>query len=263
VQAFVLIGQGIAPTGSAEGIGIGRGGRVKLLPWQLSVLSLFLVGLVGASQQVAQAEAGARQESPDRKQDSSSPTANSGKGMVPKAPASSPAQAKESPKNQVDPSSYRIGVEDDLQISVWKEPDLSITVVVRPDGMITMPLVNDVYVVGLTPSELQGQLTEKLKPFVNEPQVTVIVRGIKSRKVFLYGQVSRAGAYPLIGNKTVLELLAEAGGLSPFAKKGSIYILREIDHKQVRIPFNYNNALKGKKPTENVELLPGDIVVVP
>jgi polysaccharide biosynthesis/export protein len=162
-----------------------------------------------------------------------------------------------------DPGVYRIGIGDELQISVWKEPDLSTGVVVRPDGKITMPLLNDIYVVGLQTTDLQGLLTEKLKPFVNEPQVTVVVRGIKSRKVYVYGQVGRAGAYSLVERKTVLELLAEAGGLSAFAKKRSIYVLREVDHKQIRIPFNYNDALKARKPNDNFELFPGDIVVVP
>jgi polysaccharide export outer membrane protein len=218
--------------------------------------------LVGLSSQSVNAQATAPQ---DGKQTSSSPASAATKGTKEDSESAAKANsaAPKNSKGQVDPSVYRIGIEDDLQISVWKEPDLSITVVVRPDGMITMPLVNDVGVVGLTPAELQTVLTEKLKPYVNEPQVTVIVRGIKSRKVYLYGQVGKGGAYPLIGSKTVLELLAEAGGLTPFAKKGSIYILRESDHKQIRIPFNYNNALKGKKPEGNIELLPGDIVVVP
>src|SRR5262249_23760051 len=158
---------------------------------------------------------------------------------------------------------YRVGIEDELQISVWKEPELSTTVVVRPDGMITLPLLNDISVVGLQTAELQALLTEKLKSFLNEPQVTVIVKGIKSRKVYVYGQVNKAGAYLVVGRKTVLEVLAEAGGLSPFAKKGSIYVLRNSVEKQSRIPFNYNRALKAEKPGDNFELLPGDIVVVP
>lgn len=162
-----------------------------------------------------------------------------------------------------DPNTYRIGIDDELLISVWKEPDLSGTVVVRPDGKITLPLINDVYVVGLQTTELQTLLTTKLKPFVTEPQVTVVVRGIKSRKVYVYGQVGRAGAYSLVEHKTVLEVLAEAGGLSTFAKRRSIYVLRQVDNKQVRIPFNYNDALKAKKPNANFELYPGDIVVVP
>ena len=182
---------------------------------------------------------------------------------VPKDTGKESANAKSVPSEVPDPGEYRIGIEDELQISVWKEPDLSTGVVVRPDGKITMPLLNDIYVVGMQTTELQALLTEKLKPFVNEPQVTVVVRGIKSRKVYVYGQVGKAGAYSLVERKTVLEVLAEAGGLSAFAKKRSIYVLREVDHKQVRIPFNYNNALKARKPNDNFELFPGDIVVVP
>lgn len=162
-----------------------------------------------------------------------------------------------------DPNTYRIGIDDELLISVWKEPDLSGSVVVRPDGKITLPLVNDVYVVGLQTTELQALLTTKLKPFVTEPQVTVVVRGIRSRKVYVYGQVGKAGAYSLVEHKTVLEVLAEAGGLATFAKRRSIYVLRQVDNKQVRIPFNYNDALKAKRPNANFELYPGDIVVVP
>jgi polysaccharide export outer membrane protein len=232
---------------------------VNLLPRHFLGLGLFLAGTYGS---VFSSPAVAQQDKQASKETSSPSASPAAKDAKENADAIS-AQAKENAKSQADPSSYRIGVEDDLQISVWKEPDLSITVVVRPDGMITMPLVNDIHVAGLTPIELQVLLTEKLKPYINEPQVTVIVRGIKSRKVYLYGQVGHGGAYPLIASKTVLELLAEAGGLTPFAKRGSIYVLREVDHKQVKIPFNYNNALKGKKPNDNFELLPGDIVVVP
>jgi polysaccharide export outer membrane protein len=119
---------------------------------------------------------------------------------------------------QSDPEVYRIGVEDELQISVWHEPELTMPVVVRPDGKITMPLINDVAVVGLRTEELQTLLMEKFKPFVNEPQVTVIARNIRSRKVYLVGQVIRPGSYPLVGRKTVVELIAEAGGMGPFAK---------------------------------------------
>ena len=175
-----------------------------------------------------------------------------------------PAGAKAAPADAPpDPDTYRIGIDDELLISVWKEPDFSGTVVVRPDGKITLPLLNDIYVVGLQTTELQALLTTKLKPFVTEPQVTVVVRGIKSRKVYVYGQVGRAGAYSLVEHKTVLEALAEAGGLATFAKRRSIYVLRQVDNKQVRIPFNYNDALKAKKPDANFELYPGDIVVVP
>jgi polysaccharide export outer membrane protein len=156
---------------------------------------------------------------------------------------------------------YIIGVEDELQISVWREPELSTTVVVRPDGMITLPLVNDVKAVGLKTEELQSFLVEKLKGFVNEPQVTVLVRSIRSRKVNLVGEVGHQGTFPLNGDMTILELLAAAGGVSPFAKTDSIYVLREENGKKVHIPFHYKKALAGK--SENVVLRPGDLVVVP
>lgn len=156
---------------------------------------------------------------------------------------------------------YHIGVEDELQISVWHEPELSTSVVVRPDGMITLPLLNDVKAAGLRTEELQLLLTEKLKGFVNEPQVTVIVRAIHSRKVYLVGEVAHQGTYALNGDMTVLELLAAAGGLGPFAKRESIYILREKDGKKLRIPFHYKGAVTGK--SENLGLFPGDVVVVP
>jgi polysaccharide export outer membrane protein len=156
---------------------------------------------------------------------------------------------------------YIIGVEDELQISVWREPELSTAVVVRPDGMITLPLVNDVKAVGLKTEELQNVLIDKLKSFVNEPQVTVIVRAIRSRKVYLVGEVGHQGTFALNGDMTALELLAAAGGVGPFAKADSIYILREMNGKKVRIPFHYKKAVAGK--SENVTLQPGDLVVVP
>jgi polysaccharide export outer membrane protein len=157
--------------------------------------------------------------------------------------------------------SYRVGVDDELLISVWHEPELSQAVVVRPDGMITLPLANDIRVVGLTTEELQALLTEKLKPLVNEPQVTVVVKAIKSRKVFLVGAVGKQGVYPLTGGLSALELIAEGGGLGAFAKVHSIYILRQQNGKPVRMRFNYKKALAGKG--ENPLLEPGDMLVVP
>jgi polysaccharide export outer membrane protein len=162
----------------------------------------------------------------------------------------------------VDPDTYHIGLDDQLMISVWKEPELSMNVVVRPDGMITLPLVNDLHVVGMKPLELQQLLTEKLKPFVSEPQVTVIVQGIRSRKVYLFGHVIKQGTYNLDGGQTVLQLLAASGGVGPFAKADSIYILRTENKKQIRIPFQYKKALKGRAQ-DDIVLRPGDVVVVP
>jgi len=164
--------------------------------------------------------------------------------------------------SSIDAGAYRIGLDDQLMISVWKEPELSMNVVVRPDGMITLPLVNDLHVVGMKPVELQQLLTEKLKPFLSEPQVTVIVQGIRSRKVYLFGHVIKPGTYNLDGGQTVLQLLAASGGIGPFAKADSIYVLRTENKKQVRIPFQYKKALKGRD-RDDIALQPGDVVVVP
>lgn len=159
------------------------------------------------------------------------------------------------------PTGYRIGPTDELGISVWHEPELSQGVTVRPDGMITLPLINDVKVAGLTTEEMASLLTERLQSVVNDPQVTVIVRAVHSQRVFIAGNVVKQGAYPLEGHQTILELLVEAGGLGPFAKSGSIYILRTVNGKQTRLPFNYKKALSGKGA--NPELASGDMIVVP
>lgn len=162
-----------------------------------------------------------------------------------------------------DPSLYRIGIEDELGISVWHESDLSTTAVVRPDGMITLPLLNDVKVTGMTTKELQDMLTERLKEFVKEPQVTVIARQIRSRRVYLLGEVVRPGTYPLNNSKTVLQLLAEAGGPGAFAKVGSIYVIRQQNGTRQHISFHYKRAMSGKNAADDIVLEPGDMIVVP
>lgn len=181
--------------------------------------------------------------------------------MQPADPAKSP-DSKESKAPAVHVSdSYTIGIGDQLQISVWHEHDLTLAVAVRPDGQITMPLLNDIYVVGQTPKQLSALITEKLKPYVNEPQVTVSVSSIQSRKVYMIGQVMHQGSFPLNDKKTLMELIADAGGLGPYAKANSIYILRVVDGKEVRIPFHYKKVFAQREP--DVELLPGDRVIVP
>ena len=163
-------------------------------------------------------------------------------------------------KVKVDPS-YVVGVADSLFISVWKEPDLSGPAVVRPDGIITLPVVGDVHVAGLTTPQLQDLLTSKLKDIVADPEVTVVVREIRSRKAYLVGKVARPGAVVLTSPETVLQLLAEAGGPNPFAKPQNMYLLRTVDGQQKRIPFNYRKALAGSQP--DMQIVVGDIIVVP
>jgi polysaccharide biosynthesis/export protein len=173
--------------------------------------------------------------------------------------AKAPAQDRVVPVQP--PEGYRVGADDELAISVWHEPELSQSVVVRPDGMITLPLLNDIKVIGLSTLELQALLTEKLKTLVNDPQVTIVVKNIRSLKVFLVGSVAKQGMYSLNAGMTVLELITEGGGLGPFAKSNAIYILRTVDGKRIRIGFNYKKAIQGKG--ENPVLKSGDMVVVP
>lgn len=204
------------------------------------------------------------QESTQSSATSSSAADKNAKDKDEKQPADKGAKPESPVPSALTPEqrlTYIIGVEDELQISVWREPELSTVVVVRPDGMITLPLVNDVKAVGLKTEELQNVLMDKLKNFVNEPQVTVIVRAIRSRKVYLVGEVGHQGTFTINGDMTALELLAAAGGVGPFAKADAIYILREQNGKKIRIPFHYKKAVAGK--SENVTLQPGDVVVVP
>jgi len=160
-------------------------------------------------------------------------------------------------------SEYRIGEQDVLNITVWREPELSGAVMVRPDGMITLPLVNDVHAAGLTPDELKDMLTEKLRSFLNLPQVTVAVREINSRKVFIIGQVGHEGSFRINSTTTVLQIIAEAGGLREFANRKGIYVLRKENGAQTRLSFNYDHVIRGKDPKENILLRPGDTIVVP
>ena len=160
-------------------------------------------------------------------------------------------------------SEYRIGEQDVLAITVWREAELSGTVMVRPDGKITLPLLNDVHAAGLTPDELKNALTEKLGPFVNSPQVTVAVREINSRKVFIIGQVGHEGSYRINSTTTVLQIIAEAGGLRDFANRKGIYVLRSQNGAQQRLSFNYDQVIRGKGAKDNILLRPGDTIVVP
>jgi polysaccharide export outer membrane protein len=161
-----------------------------------------------------------------------------------------------------DPS-YVIGPEDVLDVNVWKEPDMTRVVPVRPDGKITLPLINDVQAAGSTPQQLASAVTERLHKFLTEPQVTVIVTQINSQRVFVVGEVLRAGAFPLVPGTTVLQALASAGGFTTFANVKKIHVMRTVNGKHIEIPFNYREVLKGDNPDQNIKLEPGDTVVVP
>jgi polysaccharide biosynthesis/export protein len=181
-------------------------------------------------------------------------------------PASSGTTAE--PNNKVSTSvqqspDYKIGPMDVLQIDVWKEPEITRTIPVRPDGKISLPLLNDVQAAGLTAMQLAGAIREGLTKYLTSPQVTVTVTQINSRRVYLTGEVSRAGMIPLLPNMTVLQALSSAGGFTQFAKLKSIYVLRVEDGRQVKYPFNYKDVIKGKNSEQNILLRPGDVIVVP
>jgi polysaccharide export outer membrane protein len=160
-------------------------------------------------------------------------------------------------------SSYIIGADDVINVSVWKEPEITRTVPVRPDGKISLPLVNDVQAAGETPMQLAAVVTTRLKKYLADPQVTVIVTQINSQRIYVLGEVTRAGAYPLLPGTTVLQALSSAGGFTQWARLKDIYVLRRVDGKQVKLPFNYKDVIKGQRTEQNVELKAGDTVVVP
>jgi polysaccharide biosynthesis/export protein len=159
-------------------------------------------------------------------------------------------------------SQYTIGVADVLRVNVWKNADLSQTVTVDPDGFVSLPLLGNVNVKGLSTDQLGTLLTGKYASFVVTPQVTVSVVDIRSRAVFVMGQVGKAGSYPLLAPTTVLQLIAQAGGLTPFAKRKNIYVLRASMGKSEKIPFNYIKVVHGDIHS-NIVLQPGDTVIVP
>jgi polysaccharide export outer membrane protein len=158
---------------------------------------------------------------------------------------------------------YKIGPQDVLRVDVWKEVEISRTVPVRPDGKISLPLLGDVQAAGLTAVQLAAMIADGLKRYITNPQVTVGVAEINSRRVYVTGEVTRAGAFPLLPNMTVLQALSSCGGFTQFARLKGIYVLRIEDGKQVKHPFNYKGVLSGKKPDQNILLQPGDVVVVP
>jgi len=179
------------------------------------------------------------------------------------AASAKPPTPEEVKKEEIDPTAYIIGEQDSLVITVWKEKDISGGAVVRPDGKITVPLVGEIKVVGMTPVQLQTLLAEKLKPFVTVPQVTVAVAEIRSRKVYLIGHSAREGPFMINSSTTILQIIAQAGGLKDFAKRKKIYILRKQGSDQVRIPFNYDDVIQGRHIEQNILLQPGDTIVVP
>ncbi len=160
------------------------------------------------------------------------------------------------------PADYVIGADDTLHITVWKEPDMSVTLPVRPDGKISIPLLDDVQAAGMTPMQLGNSIKEKLKKFIADPRVTVVVTAMNSQRIYVLGEVTHTGAMALLPHMTVLQALSSAG-FTQFANLKAIYLLRMQDGQQVKLRFNYKDALKGRDPQQNIVLKPGDTIVVP
>jgi polysaccharide export outer membrane protein len=191
---------------------------------------------------------------------------------APSAEPSAPATAIAAPPRPAVPvvpagvattPDYVIGPEDVLTVIFWREQDLSSEVSVRPDGKISLPLLNEIQASGLTPEQLRANLTQAANRYVEDPAVTVVVKAVNSRKVFITGQVAKPGPYPLPAPTTVLQLLAMAGGLDEYAKSERIVVMRTENGKTVSHKFNYKQVSQGKNLQQNIELKPGDTIVVP
>ncbi len=212
----------------------------------LSYILLLVVSIVSASEQE-------RAGKPDEK----------GKATPVQNANSSGNTAEATVKAATNDPNYVIGAQDELNIDVWKEPEVSRTVPVRPDGMISLPLLNDIQAAGLTPMQMGSQISEKLKKFMADPQVTVTVTRINSQRIFIVGEVNRAGAYSLLPNMTVLQALSSAGGFTRFANVKKIHILHLENGKQISLPFNYKEVVNGHRSEQNIVLKANDTVVVP
>ena len=190
-------------------------------------------------------------------------------GQAPKpAPPPVAAQASSVPATAAGPSvdlppDYVIGPDDVLGIIYWKDKDMTTDAHVRPDGRIALPLLNDVQAAGLTPEQLRKRLIEESQKYMEDPNITVVVRMINSRRTFITGEVNKPGAYPLAGPTSVMQLIAMAGGLRDYANSKKIVIMRTESGRQISLQFNYKDVIAGKNLKQNIELKPGDTVVVP
>jgi polysaccharide export outer membrane protein len=184
------------------------------------------------------------------------------------APAQAPARTVAPPPVVAAPGinlppEYTIGADDVLSIVFWRDKELTAEVTVRPDGKISLPLLNDIQASGLTPAQLKDRIVEESKKYVEDPNVTVVVKDIKSRKVYITGEVRKPGFYPLTSSTTVLQMISIAGGLADYAKPDKISVVRVENGKSQSFKFNYKEIIEGKKLTQNIELKPGDTIIVP
>ena len=169
-----------------------------------------------------------------------------------------------SPTDPPIPPGYVIGADDVLSIIYWKDKDMTTDATqVRPDGRISLPLLNDVQASGLTPEQLREKLTDESKKYMEDPNITVVVRQINSRRAFITGEVNKPGPYSLTSPTSVMQLIAMAGGLREYANSKNIVIMRTENGRQISLKFNYKDVIVGKNLKQNIDLKPGDTVVVP
>ena len=161
------------------------------------------------------------------------------------------------------PAGYVIGPADVLSIVFWRDKEMSAEVTVRPDGKISLPLLNEIYAAGFTPEQLRDKVTKAAERYIDDPNATIVVREINSRKVFITGSIEKPGTFTLAGPMTVLQLIAMAGGLKEYADKSKIVILRSESGKSTGFRFNYKEVVEQKKMSQNIDLKPGDTVIVP
>jgi polysaccharide biosynthesis/export protein len=224
-----------------------------------NIADLLLVGvvLVGVT---LQAQQKAQPASPSTPKPAAPAPATAAPSAVPSAPATSATAAG---AGVTVPADYTIGPEDVLSIVYWRDKDMSSDVAVRPDGKISLPLLNDVQAAGLTPAQLREKLVDASKKYIEDPNITVVVQKMNSRKVFITGEVDKPGPYALFGPMSVLQLISMAGGLREYADSKKILVVRTDNGKQVTFPFNYKDVVTGKNLKQNIELKSGDTVVVP
>jgi polysaccharide export outer membrane protein len=164
---------------------------------------------------------------------------------------------------QIDPSSYRVGPEDVLEISVWREDALKKEALVRPDGGMSYPLIGEVQAAGKTVLEIREEIAKRLERFIPDPAVSVAILKVGSQRVYVIGKVNKPGEYPIGRYVDVLQALSMAGGLTPFADSNEIRVMRREDGRQIVLPFEYSRVVRGQKLEQNIQLRGGDVVVVP
>jgi polysaccharide export outer membrane protein len=247
-----------------------RGFRVAFMMFGFALLaSAAAAGQASAQQQSPppqQTPPPAPQTAPQPKQAPAPPAATTpAPSPAPATPAQpAGAQPQTVPTTGIEPPpGYVIGARDVLSIIFWRDKDMSADVSVRPDGKISLPLINEIHAEGLTPDQLRDQVAQKAARYVADPTVSVVVREINSRQVFITGEVNRPGAYSLMTPTSVMQLISLAGGLREYAKGKEIVILRNEAGKQSAIQFNYKDVVNRKKLTQNILLKPGDTVIVP